>query len=151
LRVASGVDPDVRIAIFWVLMAVSCSSSPSPEAPVDGPRQEAGGQQAPPEDLAALCADLSSPELGTRVDATRDLLARINRAVSGGTEQQMDAAAEFCEQETGTRPTLGSGDVPSEEDEQASCFESCVARRMGNGESREDSEGQCMQDCNEGE
>lgn len=132
-------------------MAVACSSSPSPETPSGGARQEAGRQEAPPEDLVALCNDLSSTDLETRLDATRDLLARVNRAVTGGTEQQMEAAAQFCEEETGTRPALGSGDEPTEQEQQASCFEECVARRMGNGESREDSEGQCMQDCNEGE
>ncbi len=147
----------MRLAILsaiFVTLGCGPSSSPPLESSSDAAHEASGGsgrEAGPPEDLVALCNDLSSADLEERVDATRDLLARINRAVTGGTEQQMEAAADLCERETGARPTLGSGDAPTEQEEHEGCFEACVQRRMASGETREDSEGQCMQDCNEGE
>lgn len=135
---------DMRLASLSFLMALGCGGSGSPPPETAPTHTEPAPEH--PSVVANLCRDLSSPDLQVRAQATRDIMPLMPEPVSGGTEQQMEAAQEFCLRETGVRPTLGS---PPEADE--GCFEACVQRRRANGESQEDSEGQCMQDCNDGE
>lgn len=86
----------MRALRLLALLAFGCGpSTPGPSAPTAVSPIDAAPAPAGDAQLDALCRDLDSDDLDTRSAAARELLTHLG-PVEGGTEQQMEAAGEFC-------------------------------------------------------
>src|SRR5688572_32104384 len=81
------------------------SGSPVVASSAGAPTSAAARPSAPSDRarLESLCRELDSGDLDVRVNATRALGA-VAGHVSGGTEQQMEAAGKYCIESFGSRP-----------------------------------------------
>lgn len=96
-----------RTLLAFVLVATSlaaCQAAPPAQAPrtqrtagASQTDQQATDSVTASERSKQLCVDLDSPDLGVRTEATRILQDEfLASLVAGGTEQQMEACADWC-------------------------------------------------------